>query len=186
MHRPQPSSKSGRPKDPQSVRHGSDRLAKTLGRIALLLWVASCLLPAGRTGGRLVFGWEMAMHAFNPMLIFFEPFGFLAAWTNIVFLAQAGRIQMRRQASTVALAISCLINLLALAQPASAPDPLIDWAGPTALTPFLWLASFLVLLSAALSQGRPAPEPAASEPLKAGAPTDRHPPPDIERDEPSS
>lgn len=140
------------PQGDHSARHQGNRYAWVAMRYALLLWVVGCLLPAGEVNGRFVYGWELALHAFNPMLIFFEPFAFLAAWTNLVFLAQAGRIARQRQANTAALAVSFLINLLALAQAASARQPIIAWTGFTVLTPLPWLAAFLALLSAALSQ----------------------------------
>ena len=138
--------------DDHCARRQGNRYARVATRYALVLWTVSCLLPAGEAGRGVAYGWELALHAFNPMLIFFEPFAFLAAWTNLVFLAQAGRIARQRQANRAALAVSLLINLLALAQAASARQPIIAWTDFTALTPLLWLAAFLALLSAALSQ----------------------------------
>jgi hypothetical protein len=128
----------------------SKNYSRNTVRIALILWLLSWLSPAGRVGGRLVWGWELALHSFNPLLLLFQPLAFLAAFTNIVFIVQASRVARRQRANPAAVGICLLLNITVLVQGVAAKDASPLSAHVYSVAPWLWAASFLFLLAAVL------------------------------------
>lgn len=128
----------------------SKSYARVTTRTALVLWLLSWLLPAGRVGERLVWGWELALQSFNPLLLVLQPLAFFAAFTNLVFIVQASRLARHMRASAAAISVCLLVNLVALLQGASAKSITPLFAHVNSLAPWVWVTSFLFLLSAAL------------------------------------
>lgn len=98
----------------------------------------------------MVWGWELALQSLNPLLLVLQPLAFFAAFTNLVFIAQASRLARRMRASAAAISVCLLVNFVALLQGASAKSFTPLFAHVNSLAPWVWVTSFLFLLAAAL------------------------------------
>ncbi|OYU25496.1 MAG: hypothetical protein CFE41_20920 [Burkholderiales bacterium PBB2] len=127
-----------------------NKCAIRMERLALVLWLASALLPAVGTGDELRYGWQIALNFANPFLFFLSPLAFIAVWMNFVFLAQLSSLSAKDSSPTTrpktsVIAIATLVAITGVIGSGPMLPLLIVQAAA-----WTWLASFMALLVAAV------------------------------------